>query len=231
VFNLLGTLLPTVVALFCTRPIVGGLGHARFGVLSVAWTVISAIGIRDLGIGRALTRFLAVYEERDPEREASVVWTSLGVIFLLGCLGGSIAWGLAEVLGARLAHGDAAIRSEAVSVLRIAEDLDWQLRAGRGHSVAWLVADCLVHHKVGRSTGSTDERMGRLFMSQNPLKLARPYAGPRLPMWLGRWALEFLIKPTLKGELGLARAGLAGLMTQRTAGADIVARFRGRAGA
>jgi GT2 family glycosyltransferase len=112
-----------------------------------------------------------------------------------------------------------------------AEDLDWQLRAGRDHPVAWIVGDCLVHHKVGRSTGSTNGRMGRLFMSRNSLKLARRYAGPRLPMWLGRWALEFLIKPTLKGELGLARAGLAGLMTQRTAGADIVARFTGRAGA
>jgi O-antigen/teichoic acid export membrane protein len=119
VFNLLSALLPTVVALFCMRPIVGGLGHARFGVLSLAWTFVSAIGILDLGIGRALTRFLAVHEERDPEREASVVWTSLGVIFLLGCLGSSIAWGLADVLGARLAHGDAAIRSETVSVLRI----------------------------------------------------------------------------------------------------------------
>jgi len=107
------------------------------------------------------------------------------------------------------------------------EDLDWQLRAGRGRHVAWLVRECLVHHKVGRSSGSTNDIMGRLFMSRNFLKLTCRYAGPRLPIWLGRWAFEFLVKPALKGDLRLVRAGFAGLTTQRTCGADIVARWHG----
>jgi GT2 family glycosyltransferase len=109
------------------------------------------------------------------------------------------------------------------------EDLEWQLRAARAAPVAWIVGEPLVRHKVGRSTGSTDGAMGRLFMSRNLLKLTRRYAGRRLPFWVGRWALEFVVKPVLKGELALARAGLGGLAAQRTAGADIVARFGRRA--
>ena len=108
-----------------------------------------------------------------------------------------------------------------------AEDLDWQLRARRESPVAWIARECLVYHKVGRSTGSTDGVMGRVFMSRNALKLARRHAGARLPVWLGRWAVEFVVKPALKGQLRLVGAGLAGVTTQRTGGAELVERLRG----
>jgi GT2 family glycosyltransferase len=102
------------------------------------------------------------------------------------------------------------------------EDLDWQLRARRDRPVSWIARECLVYHKVGRSTGSTDDVMGRVFMSRNALKLARRHAGLRLPVWLGRWAIEYVLKPTVKGQLRLARAGIAGITTQGTGGAEIV---------
>jgi O-antigen/teichoic acid export membrane protein len=119
VINVLGALLPAVVALFCIRQILGGLGHARFGVLSLAWTFINAIGILDLGLGRALTRFLAVHEERDPAHEASILWTSLAAIAGLGVCGGLAAWAGANALGANLAHGDATLQAETAWTLRI----------------------------------------------------------------------------------------------------------------
>jgi len=107
------------------------------------------------------------------------------------------------------------------------EDLDWQLRARREFPVAWIARESLVYHKVGQSTGSTESEMGRVFMSRNCLKLAARHAGAHLPIWLGRWAIEFLVKPALRGNVRLARAGLAGVTTQRTAGAEIVARLAG----
>ncbi len=111
------------------------------------------------------------------------------------------------------------------------EDLEWQLRARRKYPVAWIVRQCLVHHKVGQSTGGTNDVMGRVFMSRNFLKLALGYAGLRMPLWLARWAIEFLAKPALKGNLRLLRAGFAGLSTQRIAGGDIVRRWgRGERG-
>jgi hypothetical protein len=94
--------------------------------------------------------------------------------------------------------------------------------------VAWMLCESLVRHKVGQSTGTTNNVMGRLFMSRNCLKLACRYAGARLPVWIGRWAVDYLVKPTLKGEFRLARAGLEGLATQQIAGSDIVARHMER---
>ena len=117
--NVVGAVVPAIVAIFCIRAIVAGLGHARFGVLSLAWVFINSIGILDLGIGRALTRFLAVREEPDPAREASMVWTSLAALLALGAFAGAIAWAYADPLAATLAHGDVPLRTETASVLRI----------------------------------------------------------------------------------------------------------------
>ncbi len=110
-----------------------------------------------------------------------------------------------------------------------AEDLDWQLRARREYPVAWVARECLVRHKVGMSTGSTNDVMGRTFMSRNALKLAVRHSGAKLPIWLGAWAMRFLVKPALKGDLLLARAGWAGVTTQWMQGSEIVARHRGAA--
>ena len=117
--NVIGAVAPAVVAIFCIRAIVGGLGPARFGVLSLAWVFINSMGILDLGIGRALTRFLAVHEEPDARREAATVWTALVAILALGALGGGVAWGFADALATSLAHGDEALRTETALALRI----------------------------------------------------------------------------------------------------------------
>ncbi len=117
--NVIGAVGPALVAVFCIPEIVARLGHARFGVLSLAWVFINSIGVLDLGIGRALTRFLAVREEPDASREASMVWTSLVSILALGACGGAVAWWFAEALATSLAHGDATLRAETASALRI----------------------------------------------------------------------------------------------------------------
>jgi O-antigen/teichoic acid export membrane protein len=119
VLNVIGAVGPVVAALPCIPAIVAGLGQARFGVLSLAWVFINSIGILDLGIGRALTRFLAVCEEPDASREAAIVWTSLLSILALGACAAVVAWGLADVLATTLAHGDAALRTETASTIRI----------------------------------------------------------------------------------------------------------------
>ena len=117
--NAFGALGPALVAIVFMRAIVDGLGHARFGVLTLAWTFINAVGILDLGVGRALTRFLAVHEEQDVEREASIIWTSLVAITALGTLGGAVVWGVAASLGINLAHGDPALEVDTIASLRV----------------------------------------------------------------------------------------------------------------
>jgi O-antigen/teichoic acid export membrane protein len=117
--NVLGAVAPSLAGLLFIPAIVAGLGRDRFGVLSLAWVFINSVGILDLGIGRALTRFLAAREEPDPSREAATVWTSLAAILALGVSGGALVWALASPIASTLAHGDAAVRGETASTLRV----------------------------------------------------------------------------------------------------------------
>jgi O-antigen/teichoic acid export membrane protein len=117
--NVIGTAAPALAAVVCIPEIAAGLGHDRFGVLSLAWVFINSIGILDLGIGRALTRFLAVREEPDASREAAMAWTSLAAILALGACAGVLAWWVADLVAVRLAHGDAALQAETAAALRV----------------------------------------------------------------------------------------------------------------
>ena len=59
VWNLLGQILPMVVAIATIPIIVRELGVERFGVLSLVWVVVGYFSLFDLGIGRALTKFVS----------------------------------------------------------------------------------------------------------------------------------------------------------------------------
>jgi O-antigen/teichoic acid export membrane protein len=117
--NLVAAVLPVAVALWAVREIVGGLGPTRFGILSLAWAFINAVGILDLGLGRALTRFLAVQEDQLPEHEAAVVRTALAALLGTGLLGGAISWAFADVLAASMTRGAPALGPETGVVFRI----------------------------------------------------------------------------------------------------------------
>jgi O-antigen/teichoic acid export membrane protein len=93
IWNLLGQLFPMVVAVVAIPPLVRGLGVARFGVLSLAWIVVGYFSLFELGIGRALTKLVA--DKLGANEEHSIpplAWTSLLLLFLLGTLGGLVAF-------------------------------------------------------------------------------------------------------------------------------------------
>jgi hypothetical protein len=51
---------PLVVAAACMPPIVvRGMDTQRFGLLTLAWTILNYFGVFDLGLGRAATKFVA----------------------------------------------------------------------------------------------------------------------------------------------------------------------------
>src|SRR5260370_38779103 len=93
IWKLFGQLCPLVVAVVAIPPLVRGLGVARLGVLSLAWIVVGYFSLFDLGIGRALTKLVA--DKLGANEEHSIpplVWTSLLLLFLLGALGGLVAF-------------------------------------------------------------------------------------------------------------------------------------------
>jgi len=85
--NLVAQGLPMVAAVVAVPPVLAALGEARFGVLALAWTLVSFFGLLDLGVGRALTKLLA---EREPGSgdARDLVGTALALALALGVVAG-----------------------------------------------------------------------------------------------------------------------------------------------
>jgi O-antigen/teichoic acid export membrane protein len=90
-FNLLGQGLPLFIALVATPSIVRGLGVDRFGILTIAWMVISYFALFDLGLSRATVKYVAeALGKGEVERLPVLVWTPFGLQLLLGLVAGLI---------------------------------------------------------------------------------------------------------------------------------------------
>lgn len=88
IWNLVGQIVPLIVAIFAIPLLIRGLGTARFGVLTLAWVVIGYFSLFDLGLARALTQFVSrkLGAGQDQEIQA-VIWTALFLMVVLGLAG------------------------------------------------------------------------------------------------------------------------------------------------
>jgi len=93
--NLAGQVLPLAAAVAAMPYVIHGLGAERFGILSIAWTLLGFCGLLDLGLGRATTKFVAeCLGTGKVEQLPAIVWTSLSVQVLAGAAGSVLAVGL-----------------------------------------------------------------------------------------------------------------------------------------
>lgn len=87
-WNLAGMGLPILVALVCIPSLIGLLGEARFGVLTIAWLVFGYFSIFDMGLHRALTQLVSkALGESQPQRITSLFWTALCLMIVAGLIG------------------------------------------------------------------------------------------------------------------------------------------------
>ncbi len=88
VWNLVGHVVPLVVAIFAIPLLIKGLGMDRFGVLTLAWVVIGYFSLFDLGLARALTQLISkkLGAGQDQEIQA-LIWTALLLMLVLGLAG------------------------------------------------------------------------------------------------------------------------------------------------
>jgi len=89
--NFVGQLLPPLVALAAFPVIVRQIGADGFGTLSLLWLFQAQVGLLDLGLGRATTKFTAEFlgSGRHPELPA-LFWSSLAFHGALGLMCGGV---------------------------------------------------------------------------------------------------------------------------------------------
>jgi O-antigen/teichoic acid export membrane protein len=88
IFNLLGEIVPFAAAVVAIPFLIKALGTDRFGVLSLVWIAIGYFSFFDLGLGRALTKFVSEnLGSGQVEVIPEIVWTSLFLLLALGMAG------------------------------------------------------------------------------------------------------------------------------------------------
>src|SRR6266436_4482284 len=84
-FNLAGELVSVCVGVICIPFVVRRLGTESFGLLSIAWTLLSYMSLLDLGLFRSTTKFVAeAVSIGEHEKIPSLVWTSISLQVALG---------------------------------------------------------------------------------------------------------------------------------------------------
>ena len=93
IFNFTGQIIPIIVMVFTMPFIIKGLGTERFGFLSIIWIIIGNFAVFDLGLGRAVNKFVAESIGRggDDNREIpQIIWSALTVQIIFGIAGGIV---------------------------------------------------------------------------------------------------------------------------------------------
>jgi O-antigen/teichoic acid export membrane protein len=113
--NLAGQVLPLLIGLAAMPYAIRGFGAERFGILSIAWALLSYTGLLDMGLGRATTKFVAEYLGKgEVEKIPEIVWTSLWSQLMLGLVGALVSGLLVPVIVHRVLKIPAALSREAL---------------------------------------------------------------------------------------------------------------------
>jgi len=117
--NLVGYVLPVVVAAIAIPYVIHNLGVEQFGLLSLAWVVLGYLSIFDLGVGRATVKFVSEAIGRGADDAIpSMLWTSLVFQLIFGCICGGL-FAVAAPYVVHLLHISDRLATEAVASFRI----------------------------------------------------------------------------------------------------------------
>ena len=118
--NLAGFGLPLAAALVAVPVLLHGLGPDRFGVVALALTLVTVVGVLDLGFGRAMTQAVAARIGRGEEsRTGALVGTAAAVTAALGILLAAGLFAVAPVVVYRVLEVPDWLQSETVDALRV----------------------------------------------------------------------------------------------------------------
>src|SRR4030081_3749770 len=87
--NFLGLAVPLALAFFVMPVAARHLGPARFGLLGLAWAITEDLTLFDLGLGRAIVKFVADALHHDSDELSEIVSVSLYAQLAAGFVGGA----------------------------------------------------------------------------------------------------------------------------------------------
>ena len=119
VLNFLGLAVPLALAFFIMPIAARHLGPARFGLLGLAWAVTEYLTLFDLGLGRALVKFVADALEHNSSDLGEIVSLSMAAQLLAGIVGGLLFALAAPLLVSRVFRIAPELAVEAKSVFQV----------------------------------------------------------------------------------------------------------------
>jgi O-antigen/teichoic acid export membrane protein len=119
VLNFLGLAVPLALAFFVMPIAARYLGAARFGLLGLAWAVTEYLTLFDLGLGRALVKFVADALHHESAELNEIVSLSVAAQVVTGMVGGAVFVLAAPVLVHDVFRIGPATANEAIAVFRV----------------------------------------------------------------------------------------------------------------
>lgn len=110
---------PLGLAFFIMPVAALNLGPARFGLLGLAWAVTEYLTLFDLGLGRALVKFVADALHQTSSRLSELVSLSMAAQLAAGLVGGAVVVIASPVLVHRVFNVPAEMAGEALGMFRV----------------------------------------------------------------------------------------------------------------
>jgi len=117
--NLIGLAAPLVIGVALVPITMRGLGIARFGLLSLALTVLEYSSLFALGLGPATTKYVAEAIARNDDHGSDLIVISMVGQTVLGAVGGLVIISLAPLLANHIFVVPPELRGEAVQAFRL----------------------------------------------------------------------------------------------------------------
>ncbi|HYZ48694.1 MAG TPA: flippase [Sphingomonas sp.] len=111
-YNLIGAVLPILLALVTVPIYLKLVGTDRYGVLAIAWLLLGYFGLFDLGLGKATTYSIAALKDASAQDRADVFWTAIVTNIIMGALGGLVLYAAADLFFDQIFKVDARLRPE-----------------------------------------------------------------------------------------------------------------------
>ena len=117
--NFLALAVPLALAFFIVPVAALNLGPARFGLLGLAWAITEYLTLFDLGLGRALVKFVADALHQTSPKLSEIVSLSMAAQLAAGLIGGAIVVLAAPLLVRDVFKISPAVAGEALGVFRV----------------------------------------------------------------------------------------------------------------